>query len=369
MPNSYSISAQPVGTRPISHISPSLFSSLKECLLRAVWIHNQIPGLLPISPSARLGTVVHQIIEISAGHVMDEADFLKLWDLFVLDQEEQMRNSWFERHLVPLDTTASDFHVKRKQCFLLLRARDNKARSIKPNSSSEFHEHWLRSKDGLVMGKVDEIRFGEGGATIIDYKTGNIFGQSVATEILSEYEEQLKLYAALFYEEYEQWPSDLIVVGLDGRNHHIGYEKNECLALLEESKDLLRRVNKIIEADRGSNRKTQLRMASPSQTKCRYCLYRPICEPYFLARQGDLTGDWPNDKWGIITGKTMLRNGRAKITLIPLFGTASTNIRALRLERHHALDAFKKIAAFSLYSDNSCNSYKEGPFTTIYGIE
>jgi CRISPR/Cas system-associated exonuclease Cas4 (RecB family) len=326
-----------------------------------------VPNLLPISPSSRLGVVVHQIIEMSGGHSMDEDAFKKLWDRCVRDQEEQMGKSWFERHLVPLSITALDFHLKRSQCFLLLLARDNVTQSKKPDASKSFHEHWLRSKDGLVVGRADEIRFEGEGATIIDYKTGNISGQSIEAEVLSEYEEQLKLYAALFHEEHEEWPCNLIVISIDGKSHYIDYEENECLVLLEESKNMLRRTNSIIEANEPLNRKAP-KLASPSQTRCRYCLYRPICEPYFLARQGDFTEGWPNDAWGIVAEKKMLRNGLGKIVLTPLYGASPINIRGLRLKRHAALDAFQKIGVFSLYSDNSDNSYKEGQFTTIYGI-
>ena len=296
---------------------------------------------------------------------MDEEAFQKLWDRCVHDQEEQMGKSWFEKHLVPLSITALDFHLKKSQCFLLLQTRDNVTRSKKAYDLKSFHEQWLQSKDGLVVGKADEIRFEREGATIIDYKTGKISGQSIETEILSEYKEQLKLYAALFHEEHGEWPYDLIVISLDGKSHHIDYKENECLTLLDESKSMLRRLNSIIEA----NEKAQQKLASPSQTNCRYCLYRPICEPYFLARQSDLTEGWPNDAWGIVAEKKMLRNGLGKIVLTPLSGTSPINIRGLRLERHAALDAFQKIGVFSLYSDNSDNNYKEGQFTTIYGIE
>jgi CRISPR/Cas system-associated exonuclease Cas4 (RecB family) len=308
---------------------------------------------------------VHRVIEISGGHSMDEDAFQKLWDGCVCDQEEQMGKSWFERHLVPLSITALDFHLKRNQCFLLLHARDNVTQSKKPDASESFHEQWLQSKDGLVVGRADEIRFEGGGATIIDYKTGNISGQSIEAEVLSEYKEQLKLYAALFHEEHEEWSHNLIVISLNGKSHYIDFEENECLILLEESKNMLRRVNSIIEA----NEKAPLKLASPSQTNCWYCLYRPLCEPYFLARQGDLTEGWSNDVWGIVAEKKMLRNGLGKIVLTPLSGTSPINIRGLRLERHAALDAFQKIGIFSLYSDNSDNNYKEGQFTTIYGIE
>jgi CRISPR/Cas system-associated exonuclease Cas4 (RecB family) len=306
------------------------------------------------------------------GQLVDEEAFQKLWNHCVHEQEEQMGKSWFERHLVPLSITALDFHLKRSQCFLLLQARDlslqardNVTQSKKPDALKSFHEQWLQSKEGLVVGIADEIRFEREGATIIDYKTGNISGQSTETEVLSEYKEQLKLYAALFHEEHGEWPYDLIVISLDGRSHHIDYEENECLILLEEAKNMLRRLNSIIEA----NEKAPLELASPSQTNCRYCLYRPICEPYFLARQGDSTEGWPNDVWGIVAEKKMLRNGLGKIVLTPLSGASPINIRGLRLERHAALDAFQKIGVFSIYSDNSENNYKEGQFTTIYGIE
>ena len=296
---------------------------------------------------------------------MNEEAFQKLWDHCVHEQEEKMGKSWFERHLTPLSITAPDFHLKRSQCFLLLQARDNVTQGKKTDASKSIHAQWLQSKDGLVVGRADAIKLDEAGATIIDYKTGNIFGQSIETEVLSEYKEQLKLYAALFHEEHGEWPCNLIVVSLDGKSHNVDFEEDECLTLLEESKNVLRRVNRIIEA----NEKTPHKLASPSQTNCQYCLYRPICKPYFLARQGDLTGGWPNDAWGIVAEKKMLRNGLGKIVLTPLSGTSTINIRGLRLERHAALDAFQKIGVFSLYSDNSDNNYKESQFTTIYGIE
>lgn len=369
MIDGYSIPITPPVLKPLQHISPSQFSSLKECRLRATWISNEIPNLLPIAPSSRLGMVVHQIIAMPGVHSIDEDDFQKLWDRCIHDQEEQMDKSWFERHLVPLSITALDFHLKRSQCFLLLRARDYVAQSRKPNTSKSSHEQWLESKDGLVVGRADEIRIDSGGATIIDYKTGNIFEQTIETEVLPQYKEQLKLYAALFHEERGEWPSSLIVINFDGKSHCIDYEENECLMLLKESKDMLRQVNSIIKANGSSNKKASISLASPSQANCKYCLYRPICEPYFLTRQSDLTEGWPSDAWGIVTERKILRNGLGKIVLIPLSGTSTINIRGLRLERHAALDAFRRIGVFSLCSDNSNNSYKEGQFTTIYGIK
>lgn len=364
MADSYGIPTAPA-IKPLKHISPSQFSSLCECSLRAVWASGNIPNALPISPSSRVGIVVHQIIAMSENHSIDEDAFQKLWERCVNEQEEQMSKSWFERHLVPLSVTALDFHLKRSQCFLLLNSRDNAPRIKKPDASKRFHERRLQSNDGLVVGRADRIEFDDGGATIIDFKTGNVSGQSIRKEVLTEHQEQLKLYAALFHEECREWPRDLIVVSLDGKKHRVDYDENECLTLLEESKDMLRRVNSLIEADE----KMPSKLASPSQDTCRYCLYRPLCEPYSLARQSDLAEGWPSDAWGIVTEKKILRNGRRKIILTPFSGAPPINIRGLRMERHPALEAFQKVGVFSLDSDNSRNDYKEGLFTTIYGIE
>ncbi len=356
-----------VALKPLQHISPSLFSALKGCRLRAVWVSNHVPNLLPISPSSRLGMVVHRIIEMS-GHSMGEDAFQKLWDCYVHDQEAQMGESWFERHLLPLSTTALDFHVKKSQCFLLLQARDNISQTKELDASRLFREQWLRSSDGLVVGRADLIKFTRAGVAVVDYKTGNVSGQSTDSEVIPEYNEQLKLYAALFYEECGEWPNNLIIISLDGKSHYIEYEKNECLILLEESKNMLRQVNSIIEADRSSSKKAVLKLASPSQTNCQYCLYRPICEPYFLARQDNSTEGWPNDTWGTVAEKKRLGNGLWKIVLTSLSSASLINVRGLRLERHSALNIFQKVGVFSLYSDSSNNNYKEGPFTTIYGI-
>lgn len=313
--------------------------------------------------------VVHMLIKKSGGRLVDEDAFQKLWKSCVRNQEEQMVNSWFERHLVPLSVTALDFHLKKSQCYLLLHARDNVVRSKKPVASKSLHEKWLQSKDGLVVGRADEIRFESRGATIIDYKTGNIFEQTIEGEVKSEYKEQLKLYAAIFHEQYGEWPYNLIIISLDGKSHYIDYEENECLILLEEAKDMLRRVNNIIDTNHTLDKETASKLASPSQTRCQYCLHRPICKPYFLARQDNLTEGWPKDIWGIITRKRRLCNGLGKIVLAPLWGASPINIRGLWLERHAALDAFQKIGVFSLSSDKSDDNYKEGQFTTIYGIK
>jgi CRISPR/Cas system-associated exonuclease Cas4 (RecB family) len=309
------------------------------------------------------------VIELSAKTETDSSDFHKLWDKCVNTQEAQMREKWFERHLIPLSNTASNFHVKKIQCSLLLQARVKSMCFEISEVTPAKHEQWLRSKDGLVVGCADEIRYeGPGeGATLIDYKTGRICEDSAEGEILPQYKDQLMLYAALFYEETDQWPARLMITGLDGSRHLVDFEKKDCLALLELSKEVLSELNRRIE-----NETDVLKLlANPAQENCQYCLYRPICKSYFLQRKGNKSVGWNSDVWGILEEKKVLLNGLGKISLIPLSGGVDNQmrIRSLQLRRHPALESCQTIGVFSLFPDGSSNCFTEGKFTTIYGTE
>lgn len=205
MSNSHFIPTYQKSLQPLKHISPSLFSSLKKCKLRALWAYNHVPNMFPCYPTARIGLIVHRVIEESKGTMVNEETFQKLWDKCVQEQEAQISNSCIEKHLVPLSLMASDFHIKKRQCFLLLQNLtsqlsnpDNIVHFKALSYSKLIREKLLRSKDSRVIGVADEIRFDKSGVTIIDYKTGNLFGQSVENRVLPAYIEQLKLYSSVF---------------------------------------------------------------------------------------------------------------------------------------------------------------------------
>jgi CRISPR/Cas system-associated exonuclease Cas4 (RecB family) len=351
--------------KPLKHVSPTHLKSLKECKLRTILSSNGCPNLLPYSPSLRLGMVVHKVLEISSNNGVEKHQFEEIWEQAVKDQENKMTENWYESHLVPLSITALDFHVKKNQCMLLIKTNESLSLRQEVDRVKFLHEQWLQTKDGLVIGRADEIMFDGSSATIIDYKTGNVVDESNSENVTRQYQEQLKLYAALFLEEYGKMPDSLIIIGLDGKSHQIYFQKNECLSLLEQLKAILKEVNKTIETNEGVEQ-IQLALASPHQLICKYCHYRPICRPYFYARKDSLLKDWPNDTWGVVKDLKILQNGLAKVVLTPIFGNPPVSIRGLRLERHPEMKPGTNIAVFSLHSDGSVNSFKEGLFTTIY---
>ena len=104
---------------PLKRVSPSRFFSLTECSLREIWASSRQEPLLPSSPAARLGSVIHRLLEISGRGLIKNIDPIEIqhvWDGLVRKTEQAMDESWLERALVPLKTTVAQLAVIEKNC-------------------------------------------------------------------------------------------------------------------------------------------------------------------------------------------------------------------------------------------------------------
>lgn len=353
----------------LSRISPSKFHLFRECKLRACLESNKIQGLLPQSPSMHCGTVIHKIIEKTGkGEIKGDDDFERFWDKYIGFEEEKMKHSWIERHLVPLERSTPNYDLKKYQCLLTIR-------SIKQRSSSTeitgpkglAREIWLETQDKAVGGYIDAIIPTNRGDIIIDYKTGNINEQTKVhkLDIKEIYKIQLKLYAAIYNSTYRKWPISLQIVGMDGVPNEIEFDPEECANLLTEAFALLNYVNSIIK--RNLNETNDL-LASPSPEACRFCLYRPSCQPYLEKKDKNWCINWPRDAIGFIEEKKILGNGLMLVKIKTKNADVdSITIRGLDRGRHPALNNNSDgIAIFSMKTDSSPNSFKEGLLTTVY---
>lgn len=63
--------------KPLERISPSQFPIFRKCKLRAIWSSCNAQALLPLPPSARLGIVIHKILEKAAkGKITGDGSFI-----------------------------------------------------------------------------------------------------------------------------------------------------------------------------------------------------------------------------------------------------------------------------------------------------
>lgn len=350
--------------KPIERISPSRYYSLTNCILKEVLSTNrEISELLPISPSIRLGIVIHNIIELASdGKIHNNKDFLTHWDNEIKKFENIIDKNPMERHLIPLSNSVYNFQVKKYLCEHLVE-RFYKLEKINFNNKDRCSnsEVAVESKNKKIFGKIDFIRTNRDGIQLIDYKTGNIFKEGdTSNGIKQEYQKQLKLYAALYFETFGFWPNKLTIITLDQNELDVLFDINECIDLLEEATNFLDEVNsKIIFMHNIED------LANPLPTNCNYCTYRPACLAYW--RLKDNSKEWPIDLKGEVIDVNLLNNGTLRIVIKN--SESEINIRGLSLNRNSFLLKIPLktvISIYNLVNDFTENCYKQGLLTTCY---
>lgn len=321
--------------RKIERISPSQFYSMKNCAYKSLLAEAfEKKPLLPVSPNAYFGTVLHKMLElISKGALRNEDDFNRMFDEQIKAVEENLQKQGYD-FFIPLQKNVKDFGLKKillKKQFRSVSEQQPKAIGVK-----FYSEKWFESKDKLIAGKIDlVIEVGEE-TEIIDFKTGAIKQDVLddAGETFSdakeEYKEQLKLYAYLYFENTGRLPTLLSLVDLAKQKFMISFSQTECSSLFEEAKILLKSTNDSI------NRGTFV--ANPTEKNCKYCFYRPACS-FFLNQLK--TNYSSNDVTGIVENVVRYQNGNTSVFLKS--NDRLITITGFPMERYEELnDSIKK---------------------------
>ncbi len=298
-----------INFKEIKRISPSQFYSMKNCAYKSLLAEafDKKP-LLPLSPNAYFGTVLHKMLELIAkGIVKNEDSFNAEFDKQVKAVEEDLKQKNFE-FFVPLKIKMRNFGLKKIQLKKHLRSESEKPTSL---GNVKFHsEKWFESQDKLIGGKVDLVIENGYKIEILDFKTGAITEDclddegEIYSDVKNEYKEQLKLYAYLYFENTSKFPTDLSVVDLAKQKFSVEFSELECKNIFEEAKSLLKSTNESIV--------TKSFSANPKQDNCKYCLYRPACSFFHKKLKTDFSF---NDVWGEIIDVKKFHNGNVSLFL------------------------------------------------------
>ncbi|MFN8552536.1 MAG: PD-(D/E)XK nuclease family protein [Candidatus Obscuribacterales bacterium] len=350
-------------------ISPSRFQSLALCQLRELW-NSSLPDSkrhLPPWPAARVGTIIHKLLELAAkGKIHDNVEHC--WRELVSQSEDDLANSWVTRPLIPLSRTQPSFEVRMYRALRKATEVVGKYVSSAAPQSQFGPEIKVKSRDGTVRGAIDLVRPGEAGPVIVDYKTGTIFetDNNAFAVIKPEYVTQMTLYAALYHEQFDTWPSGLELVPLRGQTVRLSFDTSKAAELLEEAKDSLRAVNAKVEQHTSISE-----LASLSPENCKFCQHRPVCPAYREHAPTLASAAFPFDEYG-----KLVAIHRQTDELVSLqMRTANGDDREIKdivynFDRHPTLafvDAGSNLAIFNLKQDIRFNQYIEMPaLTTIY---
>ncbi|KAF5066015.1 PD-(D/E)XK nuclease superfamily protein [anaerobic digester metagenome] len=360
---------------PVRRVTPSFLVSARECPLKATWAANGLRPLLPRMAEAALGSVIHRVMEDTGrGRLGSTGGFAVLWDQQLQKEEGGLSQSWLERHLVPLSSSVRDYEQRKELCRLAVEKVAQYVRpttthsGFPPRSSSEL---WIETPDGVCAGRADLVRRTGDRTDIIDYKSTVIRGSGEGGEaqLPNAFEVQLKFYAALYHSRHREWPTSLQIVANGGQAFGVTFSHEECEALLKGAYVVLARVNCAVRESSKSATGALFRLARPSPSACSRCQYRPVCLPYWDARDRTPSPDWPNDLHGVVveTG----RWGREKAFIdMALTGEEDRTVKVVDItpERHPALhQGVSELYTFSLVPyGGSSGVFREGKYTVMY---
>jgi hypothetical protein len=358
----------------LERISPSRFVALDNCNLRELWVTPDQSPLLPVSPRARLGSIVHRLLEL-ANNGLPEKEIAKAWDELVRETETRMSRSWLERSHTPLNKTVNDFEVQRLRAWNRAKQMAQSAAPIEESAelATGFgYEIWAQSKDGDVGGYIDAVYDSPNGAVIIDFKSGPILeddGNSGKT-IHADYLLQVKLYAALYNDTFGEWPSSVELMPVQGDSFGIIVDPAECMELLKRAKAKRLEVNSRISAALKKGPDAISTLANPSASNCRFCLWRPACSAYTKQSQNSADSEWPADIVGTLTSSQLLGNGRVLLTVTDAAGE-QRRVRHLDPSptRHPAVPKLKigdRVGIFNTRRNPNQGDFAETNSTTIY---
>jgi CRISPR/Cas system-associated exonuclease Cas4 (RecB family) len=351
---------QNIAYKKINRISPSQFHSMTNCaykfLLAEAFDHKP---LLPVSPNAIFGTVLHKILELIEKKIIkDDNDFEIEFNKQVKLLEDDLKSKGLS-FLIPLKIKLKNFGLKKIQLKKHLRIESG---SSMISTQIKYHsEKWLESLDKLIGGKVDLIIENGDYVEIIDFKTGaiteNFFDDigEIVSDVKHEYKEQLKLYAYLFFENTKKFPTKISLVNLAKVKVSVDFSKEDCKVIFDDAKNLLKITNDCIITNSFS--------AVPSDKKCKYCLYRPACSFFNEQLEDDFSF---SDVFGEIIDVKKFKNGNVSVYLQN--GDNIVTIKNLYSNYFEELyrNKNKKIRIYNIRKESVNFVYSAGDTTMIY---
>lgn len=293
--------------RPLRRISPSRYTAINRCAYREVLSNSYDSPLLAYPPANHLGNVIHESIQlIVTGKVKSDAEFDAIWNHLLAKQEKALKDMGFG-FFTPLSENVPGYTIKKLQVKSLLKGQ-NKSEAQKPKniSASTLTEKWLEAHDSLIGGFADIIINLNGYTKLLDFKSGKILIEE--GKIKEEYEDQLKLYAYLHNQVYGKYPDELSIVDIEKNEYPINFTPQECEALAIRSRNLLSKINSLVEMNHLEA------LAKPDSDNCKSCLYRPACNFYWKLPISE-TGSILKDVKGDIVKVSQFRNGNLNVTL------------------------------------------------------
>lgn len=341
--------------KPLDRISPSRYTSLKACAYRVILANTYENPLLPYAPYGHFGNVVHEAIRaVLTKSVTTTEEFNQKWKDLIVVEENRLEELGFD-FMVPLKKSVKGYSLKKMQVRSLLNTSERTTTKA-PSSVSYENEVWLESQDGLIAGKADLISTVGSFVQITDFKSGKILADE--GDVKQDYEDQLKLYAYLYYSMYDRFPNELVLVDLERNVYQIEFTEKDILQTGEEAKKMLLAINSLVTLG------NKQELAAPSHDNCRFCLYRPACVYHW--ELPNIEDTFYSNIKGTLEGVKSFRNGNVNSTIITNENQVIVSNIPTTLVDDLETKVNSQIAIYNVSSSKNEGWYKAGRTTMIY---
>ena len=261
-----------------SRMTPTIWAHMRLCRLRGVLAcTSDAEAWVLHDPRRWLGTAFHRVMQVAARPGVSAEDVELAWSRAVakaataaaehpLDSRFDTPERWPGYFLARQRAMASATQVRVR----VTAWKDRQRGAIEEGRGTE---RLVQTRDGLLAGRPDSYD----GRTIVDYKSSLPDRNWLrATEILDEYQRQLRLYAAILADVGGSWPVTARIVAASGETVEYRIDEVECAAEAKAALEALAHVKR--ELSQGTAPET---LANPSSASCGRCPFQMICPGFW----------------------------------------------------------------------------------------
>ena len=312
-----------------------------------------------------MGTVSHRVLEnarfINRNNKDLRTQVEAMWDDTVCEVEEQLRTSFLDRYLLPINKWKKYYLLRERT---IRRCEEIVSSQMKVTSSQMISENQIVASEHKFdsvkygfTGKPDLILRRENGLVIIDYKSGELPDEAEdREEKITMWQQQLLFYATIIKEELGEWPVDAEIRLLNSTVIPINIDQQKAEMLIEETQAVKSNYNEKIAAGVSHSE-----LAQYSEDNCLFCQYKGACNTFWENNPQPIPG---TDKYGCLSGKvkniTSTKKGLGRLVIASentneaLQQWEITNLTIQQFENLRELkqDDFVRLIDFSIGSES-----------------
>ncbi|MHB8392732.1 MAG: PD-(D/E)XK nuclease family protein [Acidobacteriaceae bacterium] len=259
--------------RPAARTSPTLWSHMRLCALRAVLsTSREADDWVLHSPRAWLGTAFHRLM---AACPFDNAEAGDLWDSTISQLLVSASAHRLDARFASPERWPGYYLVRQRAIASAVRGAQSSTAHPRPGklpSSLHGAEKLLTARDGRLAGRPDHF----GHQAVAEYKSALPDpAWPEAASILEGYWRQLRVYAVLVG-EMGKWPNIMRIASASGQVLEQNVDRLHCEAEADLAVAGLHATNQTLE--RGCD---STELASPGEIACGQCQYQAICPAFW----------------------------------------------------------------------------------------